>query len=295
MGCKSSTYSHSQHIHASTPKRVPSHSLASSRSICFSHPHPQHDTSTVCSLRSSVSNPPKCWSIRSIMFSLFILFISLFFLSLTEDSLPENFVDCKLYFHLFSLFLSPYCDPVSRLGRDRKRRFLSTIFYSHSQHCQRLMSSHSRASPIVMVASLPHPQQVTARFSSFNQGSTLSTDMSPPFSALLRIPSLIALALSLITCLFSQILGFHTSDSHCSAHSCTVHPSFRACSTFDSTFPKCSASSDNRDFTWILNSFFISLFILVFLSLTGNSIAQSQKNASFIFTFLHFFFRVVSL
>jgi hypothetical protein len=38
------------------------------------------------------------------MFSLFILFISLFFLSLTEDSLTENPVDCKLYFHLFSLF-----------------------------------------------------------------------------------------------------------------------------------------------------------------------------------------------
>ena len=61
------------------------------------------------------------------------------------------------------------------------------------------MSSHSRASPIVMVASLPHPQQVTLRFSSFNQGNTLSTDISPPFSALLRIPSVIALSLSLIT------------------------------------------------------------------------------------------------
>jgi len=196
MGCKSSTYSHSQHIHASTPKRVPSHSSASSRSICFSHPHPQHDTNTVLlSLMNCSLNSARIVS----MFSLFILFISLLFLSLTEDSLPENFVDCKLYFHLFLLFLSPYCDPVSRLGRDRKRRFLSTIFYSHSQHCQRLMSSHSRASPMVMVVSLPHPQQVTALFSSFNQGSTLSTDISPPFAALLRIPSLIALALSLIT------------------------------------------------------------------------------------------------
>ena len=61
------------------------------------------------------------------------------------------------------------------------------------------MSSHSRASPMVMVLSQPQPQQVTARFSSFNQGSTLSTAISPPFSALLRIPSLIALSLSLIT------------------------------------------------------------------------------------------------
>ena len=52
---------------------------------------------------------------------------------------------------------------------------------------------------MVMVLSQPQPQQVTARFSSFNQGNTLSTDISPPFSALLRIPSVIALSLSLIT------------------------------------------------------------------------------------------------
>ena len=46
-------------------------------------------------------------------------------------------------------------------------------------------------------------------------------------------------------------------------------------------------------------SLFISLFILfislLFLSLTGNSIAQSQKIASFIFTFFHFFFYVLKL
>ena len=100
MGCKSSTYSHSWHMNQS----VSVHWSASSRVMCCSWLHPQQDTSTVCSLRSSVSNPPKCWSIRSIMFSLFILFISLFFLSLTEDSLTENPVDCKLYFHFFSLF-----------------------------------------------------------------------------------------------------------------------------------------------------------------------------------------------
>ena len=100
MGCKSSTYSHSWHMNQS----VSVHSSAASRVMCCSWLHPQQDTSTVCSLRSSVSNPPKCWSIRSIMFSLFILFISLFFLSLTEDSLTENPVDYKLYFHFFSLF-----------------------------------------------------------------------------------------------------------------------------------------------------------------------------------------------
>ena len=80
------------------------HWSASSRVMWSSSLHPQHDTSTVCSVRSSVSNPPKCWSILAIMFSLFILFISLFFLSLTEDSLTENPVDYKLYFHFFSLF-----------------------------------------------------------------------------------------------------------------------------------------------------------------------------------------------
>ena len=116
MGCKSSTYSHSWHMNQS----VSVHSSAASRVMCCSWLHPQHDTNTVSwafNSRSSVSNPPKCWSIRSvcqdcpdgigwqvIMFSLFILFISLFFLSLTEDSLTENPVDCKLYFHLFSLF-----------------------------------------------------------------------------------------------------------------------------------------------------------------------------------------------
>ena len=77
--------------------------------------------------------------------------------------------------------------------------------YSHSQQCHRSISSHSRASPMVMVLSQPQPQQVTARFSSFNQGNTLSTDISPPFSALLRIPSLIALSLSLI--IFLSLTG----------------------------------------------------------------------------------------
>jgi len=83
--------------------------------------------------------------------------------------------------------------------------------YSHSQHCHLLMSSHSRASPTVMVLSQPQPQQVTARFSSFNQGSTLSTDISPPFSALLRIPSLIALSLSLIL-VFLSLTGYSLSE-----------------------------------------------------------------------------------
>ena len=73
------------------------------------------------------------------------------------------------------------------------------------------MSSHSRASPMVMVLSQPQPQQVTARFSSFNQGSTLNTDISPPFSALLRIPSLIALSLSLIL-VFLSLTGYSLSE-----------------------------------------------------------------------------------
>jgi hypothetical protein len=38
-----------------------------------------------------------------------------------------------------------------------------------------------------------------------------------------------------------------------------------------------------------LNSFFISFFILFFLSLTGFSIAEFQKNASIKVTLFHFF------
>ena len=112
---------------------------------------------------------------------------------LTASVLGRNINPC---FRFLIMFLSLTCYIVSQIRVDVNSFFL---FYSHSQHCHWLMSSHSRASPMVMVVSLPHPQQVTALFSSFNQGSTLSTDISPPFAALLRIPSLIALALSLIT------------------------------------------------------------------------------------------------
>ena len=82
-------------------KSVSVHSSAASRVMRTSSLHPQHDTSTVASVLGAwFSNP----YILSILISLFILFISLFFLSLTEDSLTENPVDCKLYFHFFSLF-----------------------------------------------------------------------------------------------------------------------------------------------------------------------------------------------
>ena len=160
------------------------HSSASSRVMRSSSLQPQQDTITSL----VITWPLSIGWIISLVLSL-----------ITGNSIAQSPQKSTLNFTFFCFFLSPYCDPVSAARGPRKRRFLSTLFYSHSQHCQRLMSSHSRASPIVMVASLPHPQQVTARFSSFNQGSTLSTDISPPLSALLRIPSLIALALSLIT------------------------------------------------------------------------------------------------
>ena len=104
----SSTYSHSWHWNQS----VSVHWSASSWLMWSSSLHPQHDTSTVLlSLMNCSLNSVRIVS----MFSLFILFISLFFLSLTEDSLTENPVDCKLYFHLFSYFL---CDYLNAVGTD---------------------------------------------------------------------------------------------------------------------------------------------------------------------------------
>ena len=73
------------------------HWSASSWLMWSSSLHPQHDTSTVFSVLGA-------WFSSPYILSTLISFFILFFLSLTEDSLTENPVDCKLYFHLFSLF-----------------------------------------------------------------------------------------------------------------------------------------------------------------------------------------------
>ena len=95
-----SLYSHSWHWNQS----VSVHWSASFWLMCSSFPHPQHDTSTVALVLGAwFSNP----YILSILISLFILFISLFFLSLTEDSIAQFQKKASIkvtFFHLFYFY-----------------------------------------------------------------------------------------------------------------------------------------------------------------------------------------------
>jgi len=107
-----------------------------------------------------------------------------FVFSLTSISIADFQQKSSLFFHQ-SLRLSRFSASSNRWRSHFGQTSLKPQSFLTSIGCSLSQFQHLKVSLFF--------------FSSFNHGSTENTDISPPFSALLRIPSFIALSLSLIT------------------------------------------------------------------------------------------------